>query len=249
MVFDRSLMHLVHSADEDMCTITLSCDGDHGHPHPPPARASPEAIRQFKTRVLQAPTAATKSLLVGSRSASSVAKIHTKFANLDYASYVRRRALEETKLPYTPDSMLNWQQESADQKSFVRESSFNADSGYAFLAADWMIDLLKGFTAPMSSDALEGLIKQPANASLLVTVAYSSVLNRVVPMAMSIILGKSAEHYKRHFAALFDAMQLDVSAEGLPVWDGMVADFPQLKPRRSRSVSRLTSIPNAMTFI
>jgi hypothetical protein len=208
-----------------MCTIKLSCSGVHGHARPPPARASPSALREFKQRVMQSPGTGPKALLVGSRFGPSVGKLHTKFNNLDYSAYLRRQMLAEVKLPNTMDGLGMWMHESDDKKTFVRHSSVNADKGFVFLAQDWMIKMVKGLTAPLSTDAVEGLIKQPPNTSLLCTVGFCSALHRVVPVAISIILGKSSEHYKQHFAALLEGMELDVAESGIPTWDGMVADF------------------------
>ncbi len=149
----------------------------------------------------------------------------TKFNNLDYSAYLRRQMLAELKLPNTMDGLGMWMNESDDKKAFVRHSSVNADKGFVFIAQDWMLKMMKGLTAPLSTDAVEGLIKQPPNTSLLCTVGFCPELQRVVPVAISIILGKSSEHYKQHFTALLEGMELDVAESGIPTWNGMVADF------------------------
>jgi hypothetical protein len=215
----------VWCTDQEMYSIELNASGSHDHPHPPPARAPPSAIRQFQARVSQSPGTLPKSLIVGTRHAPSVGKIHPKLSNLDYAGYLRRWALAETKHPNSLAGLKAWMDESDSQRAFVRGSSINADKGFISVAQDWMRAALDGNRSPISTDAVEGLISSPENSSLLCSVGFSNVLQRVVPWAITIILGKTTEHYQAHFSLLFAAMNLEVNEEGLVDWDGNVADF------------------------
>jgi hypothetical protein len=175
--------------------------------------------------VLRAPGVKPKSLLVGVMGAKSVASLHPKYMNLDHLAFARRKILKEVKIPNTIEGLNTWQAASDEHGTFVRKSSLTAGEGYFLLSQPWMAEALSGWTAALSTDAVEGFISSPANASLLCTVGYSEHLERVVPLQVTVILGKTAKHYQHHFEALFTAMDLAVSHKGLIDWAGMVVDF------------------------
>ncbi len=208
-----------------MIRFELECTGTHKHPRPPAARASPAAKAELKSIVFAAPSTLPKSLQVGSSTLASVSNVSETFNNLDYVAYLRREFLREASFPDSISGLQQWQQQSAEHASFVRSSSLQSDDGFICVALDWMQSELGGWVAPLSTDALEGFLKTPNNACLLITVGWSFKTNRVAPLAMTVLMGKTAAHYEHHFDHLFNAMLLEVSAEGRPNWQGMTADF------------------------
>jgi hypothetical protein len=165
--------------------------------------------------------------------------LHPKFSNKDYVSHLRRDWLEAFVLKNDWGGYQAWLKRSPERAAFVKHSSMNADAGYLYLQLPWMAQQLAGFQGALSTDAVEGFIRDPPNTSLLCTVGWCAPLNRTVVLAVSILFGKSAEHHEKHFDALWLDMNLEVRPDGSVDWPGMVVDFSQAqKAGLLRSLAR-----------
>ena len=98
--------------------------------------------------------------------------------------------------------------------------------------ADWC----SSFAGPLQTDALESFVDGPGNTVLCVTSGYNELIGRTVPLACSILFGKSEQHYRQHFGYLFKSLnmklyesndqQQDPAETDLSLrWTCMVVDF------------------------
>lgn len=229
--------------------MLLECTGKHDHARPPIARASPKAKLLFEETVLRAPGVLPKPLLVGVSGAKPISEIHDAFHNLDHTAYARRRVLKKIKIPNTLDGLASWQAASPEHAAFIVRNSLVAGEGFYELSQPWMEAALSGWDAPLSTDAVEGFISTPPNASLLCTVGFLESVDRVVPLKITIILGKTASHYEKHFDALFHSMKLAVSVHGPTSWPGMAVDFSsaQLKAFHTSLARYMTQEQKSLT--
>ena len=67
---------------------------------------------------------------------------------------------------------------------------------------------IKSFAGPLQTDALESFVDGPANAVLCVTSGFHEIIGRTVPLAFSILFGKSELHYRQHFRHLFKVLHM-----------------------------------------
>ncbi|KZT08296.1 uncharacterized protein LAESUDRAFT_649357 [Laetiporus sulphureus 93-53] len=86
-------------------------------------------------------------------------------------------------------------------------------------------------------DGLNGLVSDAAhgfwedrNAVLIITSGYSPLLNRWVPGILSYVNGRSSEHFKHHFYALFKSIAEEAKRRGIVLTDELfsgVIDFSE----------------------
>lgn len=57
------------------------------------------------------------------------------------------------------------------------------------------------------------------------TSTMDPILNRTVPVVLSILFGKSSKHYEHHFLAVFDSLPVTSFSEFDSNWPGMICDF------------------------
>ena len=98
--------------------------------------------------------------------------------------------------------------------------------------ADWC----SLFAGPIQTDALESFVDGPGNTVLCVTSGYNELIGRTVPLACSILFGKSEQHYRQHFRYLFKSLNMKLEESKEPKqgqtetnlslsWTCMVVDF------------------------
>jgi hypothetical protein len=177
----------------------------HEHPKPPPIRAPPSAHRKFVRSILNAPATRPKQLLVGSSFTDSVRTIHPTYTNLDRLACHRRKALKNAEINAHVHNILEWQ---AQNPGFIVGSSLGGSDGYIFMQTETQLQLCQRFVGPLQTDALESFVEGPGNAVLCVTSGYVETISRTVPLACTIIFGKTEDHYRKHFNHLFKSLDM-----------------------------------------
>jgi len=73
----------------------------------------------------------------------------------------------------------------------------------------------------MQSDSIHGWIidNKHNDMNLTITSTYCMMIKRTVPVLISVMHGKSAVHYEKHFLALLRSLPY-------PTWDKFKQDFP-----------------------
>lgn len=220
-------------------SLSLRHEGVHdNHKRPPVIRASRSANRKFEAAVLADPALKPKAHAVGSRHRKSVSNIHPAFNNTGTVAYKRRQILAKKGTTNSMQGLLDWQKEDNGHQEFIKpgNSSIAGANAFIFMQTIWMADHLQGFDGAMQTDGIEGIIAWPAHSALVVTSGYSDRLLRVVPLATTILIGgRTQNHYKEHFARLFDTMNLDFKSQSnasdvkpgvaAQLWAGMTQDF------------------------
>lgn len=110
----------------------------------------------------------------------------------------------------------------------IWSSSLSSEDAHIVLISPFQHELLCERTSSLQTDSIEAylVVEFCPNANLAVTSAYCNVLNRHIPLCVSILMGKSAVHYKAHFKSLFEAMDMP---HDLQAWEnafpGNTSDF------------------------
>ena len=89
-------------------------------------------------------------------------------------------------------------------------------------------DLCKSFTGPIQTDALESFVDGPTNCVLCISSGFVGSINRTIPLAHTILFGKSELHYRCNlFESLDMVLRHDVDADDKLslCWSVMVVDF------------------------
>lgn len=207
----------------------------HKHPKPPSVRPPPSAFRQFEHQVLTAPSSTPKQLIIGSSFSSSVRDIHSSFSNLDRLGFHRRKVLKRAKTNSYLTNVLEWQ---TKHPNFIINSSINSQHGYIFMQSTQQANWCGSFAGPLQTDALESFVEGPGNTVLCVTSGYIEIIGRTVPLAASILFGKSEQHYRQHFHYLFKSLNMkleeskdkehtdqEINSNWSLNWTCMVVDF------------------------
>lgn len=203
--------------------IRLHHYGCHKHPKPHPIRPTPAARKLFETIVRNGPEVKPKSLQIGTGTRPPISDVHGAFGNLDRIAYYRAKVLKQSTHRSTVGNIANF--ENAMKLSCIVSSSLRMDDGHIVMQTDFMRERSEEKESSLQTDSIEGFVVDehcPA-INLAVTSAYCSVLNRNIPLLVSILMGKSALHYKQHFEALFIGLKMPKNIED---WSDGVNAFP-----------------------
>ena len=177
----------------------------HNHPKPPQIRPPPSAYHRLQQQVLTAPSTLPKQMLIGSSFLPSVRDIHGSFENLDRLAYHRRNVLKKAKQNAHITNILTWQEVNPD---FIVSSSINKFDGYIFMQTPQQSQWCSSFTGILQTDALESFVDGPGNTVLCVTSGFLEVIGRTVPLACTLLFGKTEVHYRQHFRHLFGSLNM-----------------------------------------
>lgn len=103
-----------------------------------------------------------------------------------------------------------------------------AEDGHIVLMTDFQKDRLREKASCLQSDTVEGFVVDDhcPTVNVTMTTGFSAVINRHLPLCISILMGKSALHYAAHFTAVFKAMEMPSDFD---LWEeaflGNVCDF------------------------
>ena len=194
--------------------------GIHNHRAPHPIRATLTAKTQFKKLVLAAPEVKPKQLLIGTPGRAPIGELHSSYNHLDRAGSQRRMELKKVN-PTSSIGMLGAFEKRIGCK-IIYSSGFNANNGHITCITEFQQECLQNLCSSLQTDTIEGFVadKECPNANVTMTTAFNCVLNRNVPVVISILMGKTEHHYKAHFTALFQAMNLSTDFGS---WEG---EFP-----------------------
>jgi len=213
----------------------VSCQGIHQHPRPPPITLNQDAYNEFAKWVKVGPGIKPKNLTVGNHTREGVgAAIHPALYNLDRTRYLRNKVLAGSSLPSSLDGIIAW----AKRVDFIQSSSLGGKDGHICMQNKGMLKLLSEMASPMQTDSVHGFVyyhsdalpqsflyesKDPALRSkadysneeinITFTSIFDDVLGRTVPVLVSLLFGKTADHYKVHFLQLFESLEVSTFEE------------------------------------
>ena len=173
--------------------------GNHNHPKPHPVKPTSHAINDLSSIVNIAPTTTPKGLKIGAATYPPVSMIHPAFHNKDRVAYHRRKILKETSMQSTFTSILNLN----NDVPFIRSSSFEPNVAHITLQTDDMVQQLsESRNCPFQTDSVHDMILDPnydGEINVTFTSMFDIYIQRNIPVCISIMYGKTANHYEKHF--------------------------------------------------
>jgi len=111
---------------------------------------------------------------------------------------------------------------------FIQSSSIAGGDGHisiqmAFFLQEYIPTLKEG----MQSDSVHGWVVDPHfnDVNITFTSTHCSVIERTVPVLISVMYGKSADHYEAHFLALLQSLPYMTWDDFQDQFPGMTCDF------------------------
>jgi hypothetical protein len=245
---DFSRTRTAPSAGGGGLVLELRHSGVHGHARPPPGRAPPSASRALAEQVRSDPSVKAKALLSASRSGQPEHKtLHPAFRNLGTLRNKRKSVLAEIKAAaletaHDPLTELKaWQDGNLARVQFatvaVAASASQPLTLSLALTTSFLSSLAAAFRGPLSTEIVDLPVLsksapfQAKSANLLATIGFSTEFRCYLPLALTLVLptdGGDADqltpHYEAHFSRLWQAISLEVDAQGVPAFGGMVLD-------------------------
>ena len=191
--------------------------GIHNHRAPHPIRPTLTAKKQFKNLVLVAPEVKPKQLLIGTPGRAPIGELHPSYNHLDRVGNQRRVELKKVN-PTSSIGMLA-AFELRIGCNIIYSSGFKKNDGHITCITEFQHECLQNLRSSLQTDTIEGFVadKDCPNANVTMTAAVNVVLNRNIPVVISILMGKTEHHYKAHFTNLFQAMKLSTD---IGSWEG-----------------------------
>ena len=214
IVSDVRSVHMIHS-------------GVHNHRKPHPIRANLTAATIFKEVVLIASEVKAKALQIGTNGRAPIGDLHPAYHNLSRVAMHRRNVLCTVTPPSSIGFLAAFEKRMGCQ--IIYSSGFNDADGHIICITEFMKNvLLKELSTGLQTDTIEGFVidLHSPNVNVTMTTAFNHVLNRNAPVVISVLMGKSGPHYKRHFLALFEALGLPTDLSGFKAeFPGNTCDF------------------------
>jgi len=197
----------------------------HQHRVPLPKRASQDALQYLDTLVSTAPDTRPKHLLHQTEHRNPISQMYPVFRNLSYLRYRRNKVLHKYRNPNNLGQLAAM--EEVFGSCFIRSSSIRSFDGHISVQTTFIQQHCQDLVSSMQSDSVHGIITDDhfADVNVAFTSALCPILQRTIPMIMSILFGRSSVHYKQHFLALFKSLPYDDWADFDENFPGMTCDF------------------------
>jgi hypothetical protein len=149
----------------------------------------------FKQMVLAAPEARPKNLQIGTFSRPAASSLHPAYVNLDRLSNQRRKMLANKK-PLPHIGMLATFEDRL-HVNIIASSSMSASNGHIALVTPKMQSILQDAPSPIQTDSIEGFLVDEycPNINVAMSTCFCPIVNRNVPICITILFGKTSEHY------------------------------------------------------
>jgi hypothetical protein len=206
--------------------------GPHIHARPPHnGKISHHAAKEFAAVVMAAPEARPKQLKMGTSTRKSVTKIHETFWNSSKLAYERGKVLNGTKPGSSMSEILSFlsEVEKVDKAKYLTSSSFSPEDAHLTFQTLEMISIINAAYHPLQSDSVEGFIEDlnwNKDVTVTITSTYDEILKKSIIVCLTIMFGKSAKHYHKHFMAVLKSYKIEDSAElFIEKFPGNTCDF------------------------
>ena len=219
------------------CTISLeerendwlvTHHGDHSHPRPPwVGRLDQKSKNELKKMVMTAPELTAYQLKLGSSTRPTASSIHPALNNLGKLKHERDKLLKETGMKSTLAALVKFTEEVSID--FIRAECLTVDNPFIVMQDQDMISILQAAEGPVQTDTVEGFIFDPElrerEVNLTVTSAYDYLLQRWVPVCVSLLFGKSTDDYRNHWKQIFSCYPVSSWDEFVNLFPGNTSDF------------------------
>jgi hypothetical protein len=216
-----ALIWLVEENDQ----ITLSHYGTHSHVRPLPKRASLAAKVALKAAVSNSKGSRPKNFLINGDTPSDISLQHNVFRNLGYLRYRRDKVLREAQTRNEISELASLQ--ALLGFAFMRSESTSTYNGHYSIQTDFLREWSSSITTELQSDTTYGIISDNIfkNVNVTFTSAFCPVIERTIPVTMTIMFGQTKEHYMAHFLVVLESLGYESFEEYNRRFPGMIADF------------------------
>ena len=206
---------------------TWSCfgSGTHNHPKPHPMRPTSAAIKDLSVIVKVSPSLTQNGLKIGTPTQPSVTTFHPAFHNKDIVAYHRRKILKASSMESTFTSILNLNKDI----TFIRSSSLESDAAHITLQTEDMIQQLsESRNCPFQTDSVHDMVSDmnyDGEINVTFTSMFDIIIQRTIPVCVSIVYGQSTAHYKTHFDQVMASLSDEDYEEFIINFLGNSSDF------------------------
>ena len=183
--------------------------GIHNHPRPPPAKLAPISRQKLKKAVESNPEAGPAKLKMGTNTRPPVDKIDEVLVNIDRLKYHRERILNSNKLRGIKGGIgafMTWHNDlpkDDERHGFcVQFQILDKKRQIISFQSSYMREVLSEFSGGIQTDTIEGVIFD-AEFSDMVFIHFTSAYDKLnlcwVPVLMSLLFGKTTQHYSAHW--------------------------------------------------
>jgi len=201
--------------------------GIHNHARPVWKSLNGTATQKLRDVVQLNPSITPKELQVGTIARNPIMEMKDCEAlnNLSFLAGKRRRILKETRIESTLGGLASL--ENNLKGDFMVSSSVGGKDGHISIQTPWMKQRASEMTGCMQSDSIHSFVHDShfTDVNVTFTSAFCPVINRTVPILISIMYGKTKGHYRRHFKALLASLSYRDWDDFQERYEGMTVDF------------------------
>eukprot|EP00978_Attheya_sp_CCMP212_P021366 scaffold62242_cov57-Attheya_sp.AAC.1 len=180
---------------------------------------------------MAASEATPKQLKMGTKTRHSVTTLHATFGNSTKLAYERGKVLKGTKPGSSMAEILSFlaEIEKVEEDEYLRSSSFSPADAHLTFQNPEMVAIINAAYHPLQSDSVEGFIEDlewNKDVTITITSTYDEILKKSIIVCLTIMFGKSAKHYHKHFMAVLKSYDKEDSAEVfIEKFPGNTCDF------------------------
>ena len=187
-------------------------------PNHPLTMPSPAVREQLNSIVKANPELGAAKLILGNQGRASVASLDESLRNRDRVNYLRRQALGAEGMRGSIGSLFELNSD-IPETFFIKVDLKSKDANVISVQSPYMKAILNEQNSGLQTDTVEGVIQDRSYTKgpvdIHITSAYDSILQRWVPVLVSIIFGRTKKHYSSHWLTLFE------SYENAQTWSGL----------------------------
>jgi hypothetical protein len=185
-------------------------DGFHSHPVPPLTNRSLDQISTLKLeqQVLNQPDLSVHQMKYGSSIRKSITEIHPSLYDGDRIREERKKIKVKAGASTSHIADICNFRNNPDMKLFVKKLALMETLPHIIMQDDDMLKLLLAGDGPVQSDTVEDFVKEKKmtgkdKPNLTITTMYDFNLLRWVPVLITILFGRSTDHYKIYLDYFF----------------------------------------------
>lgn len=189
--------------------------GNHNHPRPPwSGRLDDSALIELQKIINIAPELTPSQLRFGTSTRLAARKIHPSLNNLQKLTYERQKIKGAQVSQRSKSSFVNLinYARGTDHK-LIRKSNIAGEFPHLIFQDDDMQKMMKVPTGPFQTDSIEGFVEELSceekQINLTITSIFDMLIQRWVPICISMLFGKSAGDYRQHWKQVFSCIKGD----------------------------------------
>lgn len=219
-------IHHPHQYTEDPVIITFVHSGLHQHLRSPPKSADSIGHWMLDSIISIAPELHPKNLQIGTSTCKPATEFHPAYANLDHIRVQRHCTLSKNTPGNTLGDLSAYEAEI--NNDYILSSSMAWwDHHFSIQTSFFQNEYIQTLKESMQSNSVHGWIvdSKHNDVNLTITSTFCPVIERTVPVLISVMYGKSAVHYEQHFLTLLWSLSYATWDDFQENFPGMTCDF------------------------